>query len=97
MRGSDGKQRFSEKERGKVWKDYMERITNYENEWDHSVEDVVEGPRVCVSRLEVLQALNENMKKSWTFRLLLGCGESGHPHMLGIIPDFKHWRPSLNI
>ena len=32
MRGSDGKQCFSEKERGKVWKDYMERIMNEEND-----------------------------------------------------------------
>ena len=28
MSGSDGKLCFSEKERGKVWKDYMERIMN---------------------------------------------------------------------
>ena len=28
MRGSDEKLCFSEKERGKVWKDYMERIMN---------------------------------------------------------------------
>ena len=28
MRGSDGKLCFSEKERGKVWKDYMERTMN---------------------------------------------------------------------
>ena len=32
MRGSDGKLCFSEKERGKVWKDYMERIMNKEND-----------------------------------------------------------------
>ena len=51
---------FSEKERCKVWKDYKERIINEENHWDHSVEgDAVEGPVVCVSREEVLQALNE--------------------------------------
>ena len=24
-------------------------------------------------------------------RLLLGQGESGQPHLLGILPDFKHW------
>ena len=60
MRGSDGKQSFSEKEIGKVWKEYMERITNEENDWDHNVEeDGVEGPVVCVSKEEVLQALNE--------------------------------------
>ena len=28
MRGSDGKLCFSEKERGNVWKDYVERIMN---------------------------------------------------------------------
>ena len=60
MRQSDGKLCFSEKERGKVWKDYMERIVNEENDWDHNVAgDAVEGPLVCVSREEVLQALNE--------------------------------------
>ena len=58
MRGSDGKLCFSEKGRGKVWKDYIEGIMNEENDWDHNVEgDAVEGPVVCVSREEVLQAL----------------------------------------
>ena len=60
MRGSDGKLCFSEKEGRKVWKDYMERIMNEENDLDHNVEgDAVEGPVVCVSREEVLQELNE--------------------------------------
>ena len=49
MRGSDEKLCFSDKERGKVWKDYMERVMNEENDWDHSVEgDAVEGLVVCV-------------------------------------------------
>ena len=48
------------KERGKVWKDYMERTMNEENDWDRNVEgDAVEGPVVCVSREEVLRASNE--------------------------------------
>ena len=60
MRGSDEMVCFSEKEGGKVWKDYMERILNEENVWDHSVEgDVVEGEVYCVGREEVLQVLNE--------------------------------------
>ena len=60
VRGSDGKQCFSENERSKVWKDYMERIMNEEDDWDCNVEgDAVEGPVVCVCRGEVLQALNE--------------------------------------
>ena len=66
---SDGKLCFSENERGKVLKDYMERIVNEENDWDRNMEgDAVEGPADCVSREEVLQALDENMKSSWTIR-----------------------------
>ena len=60
MRGSDGKLCFCEKERGKSWKDYMERIMNEENDRDHDKEeDAVEGQVVCVSREEVLHASNE--------------------------------------
>ena len=59
MRGSDGKLCFSEKERGKVCKDYMKRLMKEENDLDHNVEgDAIEGPVVSVSREEVLQALN---------------------------------------
>ena len=40
-----------------------------ENDWDRNVErDAIEGPEVCVSREEVLQALNEIRKIPWTFR-----------------------------
>ena len=46
LRGSDGKLCFSEKERGK---DYMERIKNKENDFDH-VKDAVQSPAVCMSR-----------------------------------------------
>ena len=57
MWGSDGKLCFSEKDRGKVWRYYMEWIMNEENDWDHNVEgDALEVPVVCVSREEVLQA-----------------------------------------
>ena len=60
MRGSDGNLCFSEKEIGKVWMDYIERIINVENDWDHNVEgDVADGAVVSVGREEVLQALNE--------------------------------------
>ena len=38
MRGIDGRLSFSEKDRGKVWKEHMERIMNEENEWDQNVE-----------------------------------------------------------
>ena len=73
MRGSDGKLCFSEKERGKVWKDYMERMMNEENGRDHNVEgDEVEGPVVHVSREEVQKALNGNRKSLWTYRNIIG-------------------------
>ena len=50
-KGSDGKLCFSEKERGKVRKDHMERIMNEEKDWDNNVDgNAVEGPAVCVSR-----------------------------------------------
>ena len=40
-----------------------------ENHLDHNVEgDAVEGPVVCISKEEVLQALHENKKKNWPFR-----------------------------
>ena len=43
----------------------MERIMNEENDRDHNVKgDAVEGQVVCVSREEVLQALNENRKST---------------------------------
>ena len=52
MKGNDGKLCLCLKERGKVWKDYMERVMNEENDRDHNVEgDAIEGsPVVCVSR-----------------------------------------------
>ena len=60
MRGTDGKLNFSEKDRGRVWKEHMEKIMNEENEWDQKTEaDVVEGPVERVSREEVVKAMEE--------------------------------------
>ena len=43
-----------------IWNDYMERIMNKENDWDHNVEgDTRERPVDCVCRDEVAHALNE--------------------------------------
>ena len=48
------------RKKGEVWKDCMERIMNEENVWDYDVDgDALEGLVVCVSREEVLHALNE--------------------------------------
>ena len=72
-RGSAGKLCFGEKERGKVWKDYMEKIMNEENDLHHNMEgDAVEDPVDCVSREEVKQALNENSKSLGTIRSIIG-------------------------
>ena len=38
MSGRDKKLCFSEKERGKVWNNYMERIMNEQNNWDYNVD-----------------------------------------------------------
>ena len=55
MRGRDGKQFSSEKERGNIWRDYMERIMNEEYDWDDNMEgDMVEVLVVCVSKEEML-------------------------------------------
>ena len=48
MRGCDGKLCYIEKERGNVWKDFLERIMNAEDDWTHTVEgDAVECPLDC--------------------------------------------------
>ena len=60
MRGSDGKLCFNEEEGGKVWKDYMKKTMNAENDWDHNVdEDAVKGPIDCISRDEMVKASND--------------------------------------
>ena len=48
-------------------------IMNEENDWDHNVEgDAVEDSVVCVSRDDVLQALNEIRKSPCSFRRIIG-------------------------
>ena len=52
MRGSDGKLCFSEKERGKVWTYYMERIMSEENDWDRNVEEIHAKAEICQKVLD---------------------------------------------
>ena len=60
MRQSNGWLNFSEKDRGKVWKEHMERIMNQENEWDQNVKaELVERPVERVSREEVVKVISE--------------------------------------
>ncbi|XP_074636845.1 uncharacterized protein LOC141894988 [Acropora palmata] len=60
MKGSDGRLNFSEKDRGRVWKEHMERIMNEEYEWDRNVQaDLVDRPVERISREEVVKALGK--------------------------------------
>ena len=50
----------SEKDRGKLWKEHMEKIMNVENEWVQMAEaDMVEGPVERVTDEEVIEATNK--------------------------------------
>ena len=61
MKDKDGRLIAIEKDRGKLWKEHMEKIIIVENEWDQMVEaDMVEGPVEEVSD-EVIEAMN-NLK-----------------------------------
>ena len=60
MKYKDGRLVVSEKDRGKLWKEHMEKITNVENEWHQIVEaDMVEGPVEGVTHEEVMEAINK--------------------------------------
>ena len=54
------------------------------------------GGRKCESWFE-----NTNTplcRSKWSVgvdQIAAGCGESGHPHLLGMLQDFKHWCLSL--
>ena len=42
------------------WKEYMEKLMNEENEWDHKISgEVKEGPADCIRMDEVRAALNK--------------------------------------
>ena len=46
-----------------TWKEYMEKLMNEENEWDHGISaGVKEGPADCIKTSEVTAAL-KRMKK----------------------------------
>ena len=60
MKDKDGRLVVSEKDRGKLWKEHVEKIMNVENEWDQMVEvDMVEGPVEGVTDEEVMEAMNK--------------------------------------
>ena len=60
MKDKDGRIEVKEKDRGKLWKEHMEKILSVENEWDQMAEaDMDEGPVKGVSYDEVMKAMNE--------------------------------------
>ena len=60
MKDEDGRLVVSEKDRGKLWKEHMEKIMNVENEWDQMIGvDMVEGPVEGVTDEEVMEAMNK--------------------------------------
>ena len=54
--------------------DYMDRIMNKENDYNHNEGDAVEGPVVRERVEEVVQVINkyENRKSPWIFRCIIG-------------------------
>ena len=60
MKDKDGRLVVSEKDRGNIWKDHMEKIMNVENEWDQMAKaDMVEGSVEQVTYEEVMEAMNK--------------------------------------
>ena len=56
----DGRIAMTEKDRGKLWKEHMEKIMNVENEFDQMAEaDMVEGAVEGVTNEEVMKAMNK--------------------------------------
>ena len=56
----DGKIVMNEKDRGKLWKEHMEKILNVENELGQMAKaDMVEGPVEGVTYEEVMKAMNK--------------------------------------
>ena len=60
LKGVSGKVIVDEKGIKDSWKEYMEKVTNEENEWDHGISaEVKEGPADCIRIGEVAAALKK--------------------------------------
>jgi len=63
LKGVSGKVIVDEKAIKDSWKEYMEKLMNEENEWDHRIEATVkEGPTDCIRVDEVAAALKKMEK-----------------------------------
>jgi len=62
LKGVSGKVIVDEKEITESWKEYMEKLMNEENEWDHRISaEVKEGPADCI-RIDKIAAAVKRMK-----------------------------------
>jgi len=60
VKGVSGKVIVEEKGIKHSWKEYMEKLMNEENEWDHTISATVkEGPADCIRIDEVAAALKQ--------------------------------------
>ena len=103
MRGSNGRLNFSEKGRGRVWKEHKEIIMNEENEWDQNVQaDLVEGPVERINREEVVKAFGKmrSAKASGpsevSFEMIAAGGEIGIDVMVELCQSMLDGREMLD-
>ena len=60
IKGASGKVIVDDKGMKDCWKEYMEKLMNEENEWDHKISaEVKEGPADCIRMDEVRAALKK--------------------------------------
>ena len=60
LKGVSSKVIVNEKGIKDSWKEYMEKLMNEENEWDHGISaEVKEGPADCIRNSEVAAALKK--------------------------------------
>jgi len=58
IKGASGKVIVDDKGMKESWKEYMEKLRNEENEWDHKISaEVKEGPADCIRMAEVRAVL----------------------------------------
>ena len=63
IKGASGKVIVDDKGNKDSWKEYMEKLMNEENEWDHKISaEVNEGPADCMRIVEV-RAVLKKMKR----------------------------------
>ena len=63
IKGASGKMIVDDKGIKDSWKEYMEKLMNEENEWDHKISaEAKEGPADCI-RMDEVRAALKKMKR----------------------------------